>query len=227
MGLPVGGVMDRITLFAANQLTPAIVRRGTVVAGITVSVKESETHQYTSQMTSLALESGAIVSDHVVLQPEKVSVVIGITNTSQNSAAFSAFDLFTEMWQNREPVELVTEHKIYSDMVLTEFSPAHVAPYKGAFTANCVFQKVHYVELQAVGKTSGKTSGVASKTATGPVNAGQTAPADDNQSYLKQAGGKLGETIREAVKDIPDWINSIGRSANDAAAQSTMSTYSS
>lgn len=188
MGLPINSVTDKITMFAANQMAPAIVRRGTVVAGINVSVKESETHQYQAQITSLALESGSVVSDHVILQPEKVAVTIGVTNTAQNSAALSAFDLFVEMWSTREPVELVTEHAIYPDMVLTNFQPVHAAPYKGAFTANCIFQKVHYVELQQVGKTAGKTKGVAAKTATGPVNAGQVeATAKESSSVASQA----------------------------------------
>lgn len=225
MGLPVGGVTDRIVLFAANQMAPAIVRRGTVVAGVNVSVKESESHQYTAQMTSLALESGAIVSDHVILQPEKVAVVVGVTNTAQQSAALVAFDLFTEMWQTREPVELVTEHVIYTDMVLTEFSPVHAAPFKGAFTANCVFQKVHYVELQTVGKTAGKTNGVASKTATGPVNAGQTAAASDNVSLAKQTTGKIAEAGKQAVEDIGNWFSNLGKSASDTASAVTQSSY--
>ena len=56
-----------------------IVRQGSVVAGISVSVKEAESHSFTSQMTDIPLESGAVVSDHVIRQPDTLSVSIAMT----------------------------------------------------------------------------------------------------------------------------------------------------
>lgn len=55
----------------------AIVRKGVAIAGIQVSVKKSEAHTYTSQATELAMESGATVTDHVILKP----VTLAVTET--------------------------------------------------------------------------------------------------------------------------------------------------
>ena len=52
----------------------AIVRKGVAIAGIQVSVKKSEAHTYTSQATELAMESGATVTDHVILKPVTLAV---------------------------------------------------------------------------------------------------------------------------------------------------------
>lgn len=54
----------------------AIVRKGVAIAGIQVSVKKSEAHTYTSQATELAMESGATVTDHVILKPVTLAVTV-------------------------------------------------------------------------------------------------------------------------------------------------------
>lgn len=58
----------------------AIVRKGVAIAGIQVSVKKSEAHTYTSQATELAMESGATVTDHVILKPVTLAVTVAMTN---------------------------------------------------------------------------------------------------------------------------------------------------
>ena len=164
-----------------------IVRQGSVVAGISVSVKEAESHSFTSQMTDIPLESGAVVSDHVIRQPDTLSVSIAMTNTSEDGDNYSAFDQFYDMLETREPVEVITEHWVYNNMVLIGFTPNHSAPYRGAYTAECSFKKANMVTLNVVGKSSGKLKGGAKKTGSGTVNAGKVSNTDMNNSQKTQA----------------------------------------
>ena len=91
----------------------AIVRKGVAIAGIQVSVKKSEAHTYTSQATELAMESGATVTDHVILKPVTLAVTVAMTNAGDGrDAARDAFESFVEMRKAREPVEVITEHAI-------------------------------------------------------------------------------------------------------------------
>ena len=107
----------------------AIVRKGVAIAGIQVSVKKSEAHTYTSQATELAMESGATVTDHVILKPVTLAVTVAMTNAGDGrDAARDAFESFVEMRKIREPVEVITEHAIYTNMVITSLTPTHSAP---------------------------------------------------------------------------------------------------
>lgn len=164
-----------------------ILRQGSVVAGVAVSVKEAENHTFSSQMTDLALESGAVVSDHVIRSPDQLSVTITMTNTTVNGGNFSAFDQFYEMLNSREPVEVITEHWIYTNMVLINFTPNHNAPFRGSFSAECVFKKANLVTLNVVGKSSGKLKGTAKKTGSGAVNAGTVEAPEMPTSKKSQA----------------------------------------
>ena len=83
----------------------AIVRKGVAIAGIQVSVKKSEAHTYTSQATELAMESGATVTDHVILKPVTLAVTVAMTNAGDGKAAArETFEAFVEMRKKREPV---------------------------------------------------------------------------------------------------------------------------
>lgn len=175
---------EATTVFTSGDA--GILRQGSVVAGVSVSVKEAESHSFTSQMTDLPLESGATVSDHVILKPEQLSVHIAITNTG-GSDNFSAFNQFYEMLNSREPVEVITEHWIYTNMVLISFQPNHTAPFKQAYTAECVFKKANLVTLNVVGKSPSKLKGDAKKTASGSVNAGTVESENASDADKSQA----------------------------------------
>lgn len=164
-----------------------IVRQGSVVAGVSVSVKEAESHSFTSQMTDIPLESGAVVADHVIRQPDTLSVSIAMTNTGENGDTYSVFNQFYDMLESREPVEVITEHWIYTNMVLIGFTPNHAAPYRGAYTAECSFKKANLVTLNVVGKSSSKLKGGAKKTGSGAVNSGKVSNNEMSEPQKTQA----------------------------------------
>ena len=151
----------------------AIVRKGVAIAGIQVSVKKSEAHTYTSQATELAMESGATVTDHVILKPVTLAVTVAMTNAGDGAdAARDAFESFVEMRKAREPVEVITEHAIYTNMVITSLTPT--------------FQQVNFVELQSVGRSPSALKGSAKKTGAAPVQSGKVEASEPNKTYLAE-----------------------------------------
>lgn len=152
-----------------------ILRKGTVVAGISVSVKKSEAHDLSADVTDFALESGALVLDHMILKPAQVTVAVEMTNSGPFAveAARDVYAAFRQMQEKREPVTLVTEHAVYKNMVLTGLPPLHQAPFKGAFTCSLTFKQISFVELQSAGRSPGRLKGKAKKTGSSPVNAGR------------------------------------------------------
>ena len=163
----------------------AIVRKGVAIAGIQVSVKKSEAHTYTSQSTELAMESGATVTDHVILKPVTLAVTVAMTNAGDGrDAARDAFESFVEMRKAREPVEVITEHAIYTNMVITSLTPTHSAPYKGALEIGITFQQISFVELQSVGRSPSTLKGSAKKTGAAPVQSGKVEAKEISKSGI-------------------------------------------
>ena len=163
----------------------AIVRKGVAIAGIQVSVKKSEAHTYTSQATELAMESGATVTDHVILKPVTLAVTVAMTNAGDGrDAARDAFESFVEMRKAREPVEVITEHAIYTNMVITSLTPTHSAPYKGALEIGITFQQISFVELQRVGRSPSTLKGSAKKTGAAPVQSGKVEAKEISKSGI-------------------------------------------
>lgn len=178
--------MPTTTMFTPAEASTPRIRNGSQVAGVTVTVKESEAHTYTATVTKLALESGAEISDHMILEPETVSVTFSMTNAGQGrSSAKDAFEAFVNMQRNRQLVELVTEHAVYKDMVVTSITPMHQAPYKGTITCSITFQKIHFVQLVSAGRAPTQVRGKAKKTSAGQTQAGKVEPIEKKRSGLR------------------------------------------
>ncbi len=184
------------TLFTPNDPTTPRLRTGSKVAGVVVTVKESESHTYTANVTKLALESGAIVSDHMILEPETVAVTFSMTNAGDGaSAAKDAFAAFVKMQKERQLVELVTEHAVYTNMVCTNITPMHAAPYKGALNCTVTFSKIYFVEMVSAGRAPSQLKKGA-KGAAGKTQAGKVEPQETKRSGAVQSTGK--------------WLDSVG-----------------
>ena len=170
----------------AQQDTPArstgVLRGGPLVAGVEVSVVTSEAHTITAQATKQSIESGAEVTDHVIIVPPSVA----ITGDGPNVAK-DVFETFKTMLEKRELMELITEHYVYDNMVLVSFTPLHAAPYKGRLQCTATLQRVNQVKIAVVGrdpKNLGK--GSTQKTAAAQTNAGTQNGKPVRQSYAEK-----------------------------------------
>lgn len=171
---------------------------GDNIAGINVSVKTSERHKFSSRVTEVPLENGCVISDHVLRTPNEVEVSFEMSNAGLGALAEakSAFEKFYTLLESRELVTLVTEHKIYSNVVLIDFAPIHQAPNKGTLSCVATFKEVLFVELTLEGKQAKNLQGTAKKTAVETQTKGQVAGKPLKQSELKRrwdaVKGKLG-----------------------------------
>jgi len=165
----------------APEYTEGLLRGGPLVAGVEVSVLVSESHTMTANATKMSLESGAQVTDHVIVDPNAVSVVFAMTNVGSGAdTARDVFETFMRMRDDRELLELTTQHHVYKNMVITSFAPMHQAPYKGALNVTLNLQQINFVQIQAVGRMNAK--GKTKKKASAKVNAGKqdAKPVNDN-----------------------------------------------
>jgi hypothetical protein len=176
-----------------------IARPGNNVAGIPVSVKESESHAFTSTPIDTAVENGAILTDHVVVNPVEVEVVFDMVNTRSllsyfgtASTAFDAFEYFESLLSNRELVTLITEHKVYANMLCIDFTPSHVAPFKGALKCTARFRQINFVTILSSGRQESQLGSGAKKTASQASQKGQQSAPDLSTTQAAKIGMRLG-----------------------------------
>lgn len=171
---------------------------GDNIAGVNVSVKISESHKFSSRTTEVPLENGCVVTDHVLRTPNEIEVAFEMSNAGLGAVAEAknVFDKFYTMLESRALVTLVTEHKIYSNVVLVDFSPIHQAPHKGTLSCVATFKEILFVELNLEGKQPKNMKGTAKKTAVDNQSKGQAAGRTLERSELKNiwdsAKGRLG-----------------------------------
>lgn len=170
-----------------------LLRGGPLVAGVEVTLVRDEAHNLAAQVTQIPMESGAQVSDHIVLEPLAVTIGYEVSNVGEGrQQAKDVFETFKNILEKRELLELVTEHYVYANMALVSVSPFHSAPYKGRlqFTAN--LQQINFVEIESVGKAPAKLSGSGStqKTASAEVKDGEQNTPEVTQSALKKIKDK-------------------------------------
>lgn len=103
-----------------------LIKRKNKVGDLTIEATLSEQHSMTATVSKFPVEGGSIVSDHIVNDPEKVTLEGFISNTPLGSDpdnfAQDAFDQLKKMWEARELLDIVTQFKVYTDMAITDIS---------------------------------------------------------------------------------------------------------
>ena len=119
------------------------------IADIPITVKKQETYTYRSDVTQHAVESGANLSDHVILHPMRIDITFEITNFDTQKAVEGRY-LLSEMWKNRESIDLETRHTILPNMIMTSFQAENSVPNWGALECRASFTQIKYVSLETV-----------------------------------------------------------------------------
>lgn len=147
-----------------------------VTKTITPDVKKSETHNYKSNVTQQAVEDGSIIAEHIIQQP--ISITLSFEETNNTVGARFAmglygpqktFDNLVEIWEKKCVCEIITEHKIYENMVIQNIPIQHRAPYRNSIIVTCDFTQLNFTKSQRavyVGKDAGLTKS-ASQTKSG------------------------------------------------------------
>lgn len=162
---------------AAGYLPPSVD-----IAGVPVSARTQEVYQYRAEVTRYAIESAKYAADHVILYPLEIELSFQLGNWYPGFVERS-FDLLEDMFEARNLLDLMTEHRIIKNVVLREFRLENEAPVWGKLDCHAVFQQIPLVSIQATATpatttATSKTGGPsADKTATPEVNSGTKTPA--------------------------------------------------
>jgi hypothetical protein len=116
-----------------GDVVEAIFFRGqTVTIGeLSPDVTLDEQLQDSVTVTDHPVEIGASISDHAFMNPSEVMLRIGFTNSKGFLALFTgnssptpaeAYEQLQDMMREREPIDLITSRRAYTDMLITALS---------------------------------------------------------------------------------------------------------
>jgi len=121
------------------------IRTQKAIGGIQLDAVISESHVNEVSLTNNPVELGAEITDHAVVQPKRLNIVAQVSDTPMGLAAFgqivdlvtglfgtsttdnitrsnAAYNAIVQLQEDREPIELQTKLKLYTNMIITNVS---------------------------------------------------------------------------------------------------------
>ena len=113
-------------------------------------------HNMNVVLTRHPVQSGAAVTDHAYVEPETVTLDIGMTDSAKplkkfgDNRSVTAYSLLKKAMEKRQPVTLVTRLFTYKDMVVTVISATDDYTTMNALRATITLQKINIVKVSKV-----------------------------------------------------------------------------
>lgn len=131
------------------------------IAQIEVDVSVAETHETDCDVTENPIEAGGLVTDHVFFKPARLTIegLVSDTPVKLLGGALSMFDdnrsrkTYEELialQEAREPIDVITGLKQYSNMILKTLTVPRSADTGRALRFTAVFQEVRLVESASI-----------------------------------------------------------------------------
>ncbi len=154
------------------------------IGTVTVDAAVSEKHSFASTPTRNPVEEGAKVTDHVELEPVRLSIQgmisdspldfqilnniakgdfkaigksfkDGLNNSlGKTSRSIEQFEALLQLQKSRQPFEVITGLKIYKDMILTSLDIDRTATTGKALHFTAEMEQIRIVSSQVIGKES-------------------------------------------------------------------------
>ena len=131
----------------------------------------SAAHSLSVAVTDHPVQSGAAVADHAYVEPETVTLEIGVSDAMTNAAVIagasesrsvSAFQKLREIALARRPVSLITRLGTYSNMLVSSVSAEESADTMAALRAEITLKALNLVQTAEVSVQQTVSSGVSS-----------------------------------------------------------------
>ena len=126
-----------------------------------MDVVSQETLTLTATPTRSLVESGADVTDHVALEPEKLGIEAIVSNTPLgwgklgskfSNPAKQAREYLEAVYQARQPFDFVGGLKVYRNMVITSLTFPRTAKTGMALEFSCTMESIRVVASKLVPK---------------------------------------------------------------------------
>jgi hypothetical protein len=144
----------------------------TQIGAITLDAAITDTHEFSAEVTNHPLETGSSITDHVFLNPDRLTIEGEVTNSPVQifggilSGGFSglsdrrveAFEELIALNKARAPITVVTGLAVYKNMVLNNLKVPRDTNTGQRLLFTAEFQRVTFVETKNVEISQDKTS---------------------------------------------------------------------
>ena len=195
------------------------IRTEKSIGGIQLDAVISESHVNEVSLTSNPVEFGAEITDNAVTQPKKVNILAEVSDTPLGLAAFgqivdlvtglfgtsttdnitrsnAAYNAIIQLQEEREPIEIQTRLKLYTNMIITNVSVQQDKNTSRIARMSIDLQQVIITESEVVPLTEEQLRAGSAKE--------QTSPAE--KSGRKEATEPSAATNKSFAKIIFDWV---------------------
>jgi len=142
--------MAIVNFLFGNQTASGFALDGVVTFDADLTVEEL--HDRSATTTDHPVEDGSTISDHVILDPERVRLDGFVTDAgvrgAERGATQEAFDKLDAAWRAGDLMQVVTGRKTYADMVLVSMDLPRERP--SSMTFSLEFKQVRLVTPEVV-----------------------------------------------------------------------------
>ena len=133
--------------------------RKTQIGALKIEATLSENHSASSNITKYTVENASNISDHIVNEPETITIEGFISNTpvqgGPGNYAQEAFDALYEIRDEKELVSVITNYRVYNDMAIQNIN---IPRTQG--TGQAIRFSVELVKVNKAGSTQGLLTGI-------------------------------------------------------------------
>lgn len=195
------------------------IRTQKSIGGIQLDAVISESHTNEVTLTNNPVELGADITDHAIVQPKRVNVLAQVSDTPLGAAAFgqivdlvtglfgtstgenitrsnAAYNAMVQLQEAREPIELQTRLKLYTNMIITNIRTQQDKDTSRIVRMNIDLQEVLITESEIVQLSEEELQAGSARE--------QGSPAE--KTGRKETVTPDDTTNRSVLKSVIDWV---------------------
>lgn len=173
------------------------------VNGIEFDALISSTHTMEATVPEYAIETGFVVSDAIILNPEQLEMVLFVTNTpvtwhnlhgGDPSRVENITKQLEELYYTAEPVTVITSDATYTDMAIESLSINKTAEIGYAREIPISFKKIRVTTAKTttIPDSYGKSGATAAQSGTANTSQGSTSSSTSDSSGASSSGKASG-----------------------------------
>jgi RNase H-fold protein (predicted Holliday junction resolvase) len=198
-------------IYGRKYAQSKIQQRDTGVSLVTFDTMVSEEHKFSSRVTYYPVESGTIVSDHIINQPDVVVLSGLVTDTPLNifapfNRSVAAFNQLIQIHERRTVIDVVTGLKVYKNMAITSLDVPRTIKTGQTLTFNIQLQKIVFDDtIQVLRDTGNVFAGIQDVTPRAIVAENANIPIiqNDPQFSLKDQASSATNVGVQSLASIP------------------------
>lgn len=178
------------------------------VGVVELDVTLTENHTFNSRATNFPVETGGDVTDHIINDPDVLTLSGIVSDTPLNIFSFftrsiDAFNRLVDLHERRVPVTVVTGLKVYQNMVMTTLDVPRNINTGQSLTFNITLQNIRFDSTaQLIRNTSTVFGGMQSNIPRAEVNPNTDYPLlnqDPADSLKDQASNGIDTGIQQLI----------------------------